>query len=82
MRKEAGITDQKDLDIATNLLRNHPEITMDQAADIMQFRKKTDMGELRDPSKRIGIENKVGKLVPDQDKRDKVMSLLDEVLDV
>ena len=82
MRKEAGITDQKDLDIATNLLRNHPEITMDQAADIMQFRKKKDMGELRDPSKRIGIENKVGKLVPDQDKRDKVMSLLDEVLDV
>lgn len=82
MREEAGITDQKDLDKATKLLKNNKDISMKEIASVMKFKDATDRSELRDPSKRQAIQNKVDKLVQDQGKRDKVMNLLDQIHDV
>ena len=82
LREQAGITDQKDLDTATKLMRNHTDLSLREVASVMKFKDATDMAELRDPVKRKGIENKVNKLVADQNTRDRVMGLLDEIHNV
>lgn len=78
--RERGIKNQKDLDKVSEYV-NRGEMSISQAADLMKFKEKVTISDLRG-SKRKDLEDEVEGLIGTGNTadRDRIMGYLDEIL--
>ena len=78
--RKAGITEQKDIESALNLMDKNEGLNANQAANIMNFSKGLDKKDLLNTDTRKNLRNKAKEMTGSDKKADKVMDLVDQKL--
>ena len=77
--RKAGITDQKEIDTAIKLMKNNDGLTVDQAANIMQFTSGINRSDVLNNERWNGIRESAKKMVGNSDeKADDIMKLVNQ----